>query len=123
MQLSEKDKIQICRDFARNLIKIRKHMNLTQKEFGHLVGASKERINAIENERSVMRWPLYCSILFYCFANLESKQFVLHNQMIDPRTFRFLQSRVENEVPLLNIITEAAGYYQEQLYRIDNLEK
>lgn len=116
MKLTDNDKKQICYYFAHHIPRIRKAMNLTQKEFGHLVGASKERINAIENGRAPLRWSLYCSILFFCFANLDSKEFLLHNHMIDPRTFRFLQFTNENSMPLLNINAFAAGTYLQRLY-------
>lgn len=115
MILTDKDKSDICINFAPHIKRIRKEMHLSQRLFGELVGASKERINAIENGRAIMRWSLLCSILFYCFSNLKSKNFILQQHMLDPRVLRYLQFKSENSYPDININSDYAGTYVEWL--------
>lgn len=84
--------------------KIRELLHLTQKQFGAMCGISADRLSRIENEHTVMTWSQLTSIMFVCFVNMSTKEYIFANNVFDERFYQYFQQADENIPPIINVI-------------------
>lgn len=108
VQLSCEEKEELCLKLAKHLPKIREILNVTQKEFGGLVGLSTPRISVIENGKFTMTWAHFTSILFICMCNISTKEYIYANEILTGRLLQYLQGKDENIPPMVNITVDVA---------------
>ena len=103
VQLSGEEKEELCLKLASHLPRIRELLNVTQKEFGELVGLSTPRISVIENGKFTMTWAQFTSILFICACNMRTKEYVYANEILTGKLLQYLQRKDNNIPPMVNI--------------------
>ena len=118
VELTEKEKREMCVELAEHLPKIRELLRLSQKAFGERCGISTPRMSVIENKHFVMTWSQLTSIMFIVFTNPKTKEYFLMNNLLGPRFLQFIQQKEENSVPDINIVVEdiCVDRYKKQFY-------
>ncbi len=118
VELTEKEKREMCVELAEHLPKIRELLRLSQKAFGERCGISTPRMSVIENKHFVMTWSQLTSIMFIVFANQKTKEYFLMNNLLGPRFMQFIQQKEENSVPDINVVVEdiCVERYKKQFY-------
>ena len=118
VELTEKEKHEMCVELAEHLPKIRELLRLSQKAFGERCGISTPRMSVIENKHFVMTWSQLTSIMFVVFANPKTKEYFLMNNLLGPRFLQFIQQKEENSVPDVNLAVEdiCVERYKKQFY-------
>lgn len=104
IELSNIEKKVLCIEFAKYVPKIRDLLHLTQKQFGAMCGISADRLSRIENEHTVMTWSQLTSIMFVCFVNMSTKEYIFANNVFDERFYQYFQQADENIPPIINVI-------------------
>lgn len=104
IELSNIKKKVLCIEFAKHVPKIRELLHLTQKQFGAMCGISADRLSRIENEHTVMTWSQLTSIMFVCFVNMSTKEYIFANNVFDERFYQYFQQADENIPPIINVI-------------------
>ncbi len=102
--LTLEEKSEICAQISQHLTKIRKLLKASQSDLSYLCGLSRTRISQIENGIIIMNWSQLTSILCICFANLETKEYLFVNRLINMRFLQFMQRKDYNVPPEHNII-------------------
>ncbi len=103
VKLGKSEKRVLCIEFAEYLPGIRDMLRLTQSEFGSLCGISTDRLSRIENEHAIMTWSQYTSILFLCMMNMETKEYLLANNIVKPDVLQYFQRKAENIPPDITV--------------------
>ena len=118
VELTEKEKRDMCVELAEHLPKIRELLRLSQKAFGERCGISTPRMSVIENKHFVMTWSQLTSIMFIVFTNPKTKEYFLMNNLLGPRFMQFIQQKEENSVPDINVVGEdiCVERYKKQFY-------
>lgn len=118
VELTEKEKRDMCVELAEHLPKIRELLRLSQKAFGERCGISTPRMSVIENKHFVMTWSQLTSIMFIVFTNPKTKEYFLMNNLLGPRFMQFIQQKEENSVPDINVVVEdiCVERYKKQFY-------
>lgn len=104
IELSNIEKKVLCIEFAKHVPKIRDLLHLTQKQFGAMCGISADRLSRIENEHTVMTWSQLTSIMFVCFVNMSTKEYIFANNVFDKRFYQYFQQADENIPPIINVV-------------------
>lgn len=104
IKLNNVEKRVLCIEFAKHVPKIRDLLHLTQKQFGAMCGISADRLSRIENEHTVMTWSQLTSIVFICFLNMSTKEYLFANAVFDERFYQYFQQIDENIPPIINVI-------------------
>ncbi len=118
VELTEKEKRDMCVELAEHLPKIRELLRLSQKAFGERCGISTPRMSVIENKHFIMTWSQLTSIMFIVFTNPKTKEYFLMNNLLGPRFMQFIQQKEENSVPDINVVVEdiCVERYKKQFY-------
>ena len=118
VELTEKEKREMCVELAGHLPKIRELLKLSQKAFGERCGISTPRMSVIENKHFVMTWSQLTSIMFIVFSNQKTKEYFLMNNLLGPRFMQFIQQKEETGVPDINVIVDdiCVERYKKQFY-------
>ena len=108
----------MCVELAEHLPKIRELLKLSQKAFGERCGISTPRMSVIENKHFVMTWSQLTSIMFIVFANRNTKEYFLMNNLLSPRFMQFIQQKEETGVPDINVVVDdiCVERYKKQFY-------
>lgn len=104
IELSNIEKKILCIEFAKHIPKIRDLLHLTQKQFGAMCGISTDRLSRIENEHTTMTWSQLISIMFVCFVNISTKEYLFANDVFSERFYQYFQQVDENIPPIINVI-------------------
>ena len=118
VELTEKEKREMCIELAEHLPKIRELLKLSQKAFGERCGISTPRMSVIENKHFVMTWSQLTSIMFIVFTNQKTKEYFLMNNLLGPKFMQFIQQKEDSSVPDINIVFEDiyVDRYKKQFY-------
>ena len=118
VELTEKEKREMCIELAEHLPKIRELLKLSQKAFGDRCGISTPRMSVIENKHFVMTWSQLTSIMFIVFTNQKTKEYFLMNNLLGPKFMQFIQQKEDSSVPDINIVVENiyVDRYKKQFY-------
>lgn len=104
VDLTAAEKGVLCRGLAKHLPKLRKLMNLSQREFGRRVGVSVDRVSLIENGHFQMTWSQFTSFLFVFSLNPRTKEYFAKNNLFDKRLLQFYQAKTSGEAPEMTIL-------------------
>ncbi len=103
-ELTKNERRVICIEFADHVPKLRDVLHMTQREFGNMCGISVDRLSRIENGHAVMTWGQYISMLFVCMINLDAKEYLFSNKIIDIKTMQYFQQKDGSVLPNVNIV-------------------
>ncbi len=102
LKLSADEKENICVEFTAHMPKLRKLLNLTQEELGGMSGLSRVTISQIESGKVKLTWLHLNAILFICFSNLRTKEYIYANKLLGPLYLRYMQGLDRKDLPDLN---------------------
>lgn len=119
VDLTKKEKQELCEEMARHLPRLRELLHLTQVQLGERCGMSCDRISAIENGHFVMKWSQLTSILLVCLLNRTTKEYLIANKLLQPKMMQFFQRKEEDNPPdvAVSVSPMLISSYEEMSYR------
>lgn len=75
--VSEKEQQSITEKFSLHLAELRTALNLSQTEFGKLVGISRQQLSLLERRKGKVSWVRFNSMLLPLLANEATRKMML----------------------------------------------
>ncbi len=92
INLTEENKKTLLTIFSKNMTAYRKAMKISQKEFGELIGITRQTVSSIERGAYNLTWPIFLSSLLVFSGNAQSRQMVLNSVAGDNVLTSYLES-------------------------------
>jgi transcriptional regulator with XRE-family HTH domain len=101
--LTAEEKNTLCFYLGNELSRVRKLVNLTQRELGDMCGLSRITISKLETGAVKLKWLHFMALIQIFGSYKASKEYLLKSGICHPKYLQFIQVKDDNIPPEINI--------------------